>query len=131
MNSKQIKSELKSRFDLTVAVRTIPSVRPDRWIEARIRPDEASLLKHALTFPAMFPELLRRAALAVVYGVDFAKGQAAGGNIGQYSITLFESQWTRVFEALSAVKTCSDGTRETDIRCLFSYLEARNALTPA
>lgn len=128
MNSNQVKAEIKRRFNVVAAVRTIPSVKPDRWVEARIRPNAGSLHTNALTFPASFSELFRRAGLGVVYGAGFAQKQQAGGNIGFHSISLFESQWTRVFEALDAVKTCSDGSPDCDLACLLSYLSARTAL---
>lgn len=97
MNSKQIKAEFK-KLGIPVAVRTIPSVKADKWVEARIRPQV--LPGRELFFSSHFEQALRRKALAVVYGADFAikSPAAAAGNIGAHSITLFESQWSQLFD---------------------------------
>lgn len=109
-----------------IAVRTIPSVKADKWVDVRIRP----LAVHpelVYNHPG-FTELHRRIALAIVYGPEFALKQSAGGNIGVYSISLFASQWVRFCETLAAVRTCCSPTTVNTFEVALSYLNTRAAL---
>lgn len=132
MKSTLLKSRIARELGLKpaqVAVRTIPSVKPDKWVEVRVRPDAASLQRHALVYTSPgFSDLQRRIALAIVYGAEFARKQSAGGNIGAYSFSLFESQWDRFVETLDAVATCAepdaDAARKLEIA--LEYIANRN-----
>lgn len=134
MKSNELKQRFASELNVkpsALAVRTIPSTRADKWVEIRIRPDAASLHKHGLSYTAQFSELHRRIALAIVHGVDFARGQAVGGNVQLHSISLFESQWVRFCETMAAVYTCCAGDSESKLAVAFSYLNTRNAVAAA
>lgn len=93
MKSNDIKAEFK-KLGIPVVVRTIPSTRPNKWIDASIRP---KILPTGCVFNHSFSEELRRKALAIVYGAEFASKQSTGGNIGMYSITLHASEWAQLF----------------------------------
>ncbi len=123
MKSIEIKNTLRRLTGLAVAVRTIPSANPNRWVEARVRP---TITGGALVYPASFDGLTMRAAIAVVYGAEYARLRPAGGNIGAHSICLFESQWAELFSTLEAIKSCSPSTPESALQCLFMYLENKN-----
>lgn len=96
MNSKDIKANFK-KLGLSVAVDTSPSKKENRWMGARIRPLPCAKWSDPLVYPASFTETMRRRALALVYGVQFADKQSTGGNIEMHRFALCTSQWVEFF----------------------------------
>jgi hypothetical protein len=126
MKSTLLKSRIAHELGLKpgqVAVRTIPSVKADKWVDVRIRIKAGAPGLGDFEYPARYSELHRRIALAIVYGEEFARKQSAGGNIGAFSISLFESQWDRFVETLDAVATCAepdaDAARKLEIALVY------------
>ena len=133
MKSTTLKARIANELNIPVslvAARTIPSSRSDRWVDVRIRPTQP-FNGLTLSYAAEFPELHRRVALAIVYGEQFARGQAVGGNVTYHHISLFESQWDRFVGALNAIAACAnpDATLERRLEVAFAWLNHRT-ITP-
>lgn len=111
-----------------IAVRTLPSVDLDKWVEVRVRPQPLTYTAADLVYQSSFTDLHRRIALAIVYGPEFARKQSTGGNIGLHSISLFASQWVRFCETLAAVRQCCSPTTVNTFEVALSYLNTRVAL---
>lgn len=113
------------------SVHTVPSKRPNTWVQFRLRPNKSDSVLAPLTYSAEIPVLLRRIALACEYGPDSTLvAQTAAGNVGSHSISLRQNDWDRFFDALEAVRTCAapDADEALKLNVALSYLRNRTYL---
>ena len=89
--ANEIKKWIKEQFGIDVRVRTIPSVKQNKWQEAWIKPTS---YHPQLTYSTLFPVDFCRFCIKMVYPASpDLHQQTAAGNIAGHCIALYGDGW--------------------------------------
>lgn len=96
MNSKEIKTFLKSTLGITAPISVNTGQTKNPYISARVRPIASALAAGRLEYPvgSEISVAFRQCALAAVYGVGSSLSkQTFGGNVQSHSIAMQANEW--------------------------------------